>query len=453
VAQQTSPLTLIQHTGRWYFPVAFVARLPFAMMVVGVLTLVTHVHGSVALGGLASAAVGIGVVVAGPVIGDVVDRFGQRRVLVPVGLVNGVLLAAFPLVVLSGAPTALVMTLAALIGLSAPQAAAMSRSRVIAIIRDRLLPEQRTRTYARAMSYESAADETAFVIGPFLVGIFASFIAPWAPIAIAAVLSLVFVTAFALHPTARAASSEADETPERAPFSAVLSPRVMVLVAATFAVGFFFGGVLTSLTAFMEARGEGSQAGLLYGMMGIGSAVLALAAAALPLGFAHRWRWVAFSAVMVVGSVAYTALDGRPAMVVALLVMGLGVGPALVTIFSLAGNRSPVGRSTTTMTMLASALTLAQALSSASTGAVAERVSVTAAMSVPVVAAVVLVLLGVVNVVIERRERGAEGVDGDGDLPPGSTAEQRTEVREHALVAAVPAATPGAGLLTDDERS
>ena len=83
--------SLIHHTGYAYFPIAFVARLPFAMMTVGVLALVVAVRGSVALGGLTSAAVGVGVVVAGPILGDLADRFGQRRVLVPVGLANGAL--------------------------------------------------------------------------------------------------------------------------------------------------------------------------------------------------------------------------------------------------------------------------------------------------------------------------------------------------------------------------
>ena len=37
--------SLIQHTGWAYFPIAFIARLPFAMMVVGVLTLVASATG------------------------------------------------------------------------------------------------------------------------------------------------------------------------------------------------------------------------------------------------------------------------------------------------------------------------------------------------------------------------------------------------------------------------
>jgi cyanate permease len=321
-----------------------------------------------------------------------------------VGLLNGILLAVFPLVVLSGMPDVMVLIVAALIGVTAPQAAAMSRSRIIAIIRDRLHPDFRARTFMRAMSYESAADETAFVIGPFLVGIFASFLAPWAPIAIAAALSFVFVTAFALHPTGVLATSSESETERRAPFSAVLTPRVLVLVGGTFAVGLFFGSTLTSLTAFMEAQDAGSDAGLLYGLMGIGSAALALAVALLPARFALKWRWVVFAAVMTVSASAYAMTDAVAGMVVVLLVMGLGVGPALVTIFSLAGDRSPAGRSATTMTLLASALTLAQALSSALAGSVAESVSIPVALALPALAALLVLVFGVLNIALERHD-------------------------------------------------
>ncbi|WP_431803147.1 MFS transporter [Microbacterium sp. bgisy203] len=399
--------TLIQHTGWAYWPIAFIARLPFAMMTVGVLMLVVAETRSVGLGGLTSAAVGVGVVVAGPVIGDLVDRHGQRRVLVPVGLANGILLALFPLIVMGGMPEGAVLGAALAIGLTAPQAAAMSRSRLLTIIGSRLDPERRGVTTTRIMSYESAADETAFVIGPFLVGILAAVIAPWAPIAIAAVLSFGFVTAFALHPTARVRPIVGDAAAERAPIRAVFSTRILILVGATFGVGMFFGGTLTSLTAFAQAQGDEARAGLLYGLMGIGSAVLALGVVLLPARFAARWRWILFSLVLTLAAVGYTSAHDFSSVMVWLLVMGLGVGPNLVTLFSLAGERAPAGRAATTMTLLGSALTLAQALTSAVVGWVAEEVSLAAAMAVPALAGVIVLCLGILNAAASRRAPAA----------------------------------------------
>ena len=394
--------SLFRHTGWAFWPIAFIARLPFAMMTVGVLTLVASATGSVALAGLTSAAVGIGVVVAGPAIGSLADRFGQRAVLIPIGIANALLLGAFPFLVVGGASEAVTLALALAIGLTAPQAAAMSRSRLLTLVRARLHPDTRERAISRVQSYESAADETAFVIGPFLVGILAAAIAPWAPIALAAVLALIFVTAFALHPTATvAAEAENDVLP--APMREVLRGRVLVLVAATFAVGAFFGATLTSLTAFAQQFGDEAIAGLLYGLMGLGSAALALGVALLPARFTLRARWLAFAAVMLLSAVAYAAVTGLGAMIAALLLMGLGVGPTLVTLFSLAGARTPRGRSATTMTLLGSALVLAQALAAAVTGWIAENVSLAAAMALPAVAASVVVVLGAVNVWGSRR--------------------------------------------------
>ncbi len=416
--QRRGDRTLIDHTGWAYWPIAFIARLPFAMMTVGVLMLVVAETHSVSLGGLTSAVVGIGVVIAGPLIGDLVDRHGQRRVLVPVGLANGILLALFPVIVMSDVSEGVLLAAALAIGLTGPQAAAMSRSRLLGIITAHLSPQRRVQATARIMSYESAADETAFVIGPFLVGILAALIAPWAPIAIAAALSFGFVTAFALHPTARTHEQSGTDAPERSPLRAVLSARIVVLVAATFGVGMFFGGVLTSLTAFAQFHGEPAQAGLLYGLMGVGSAVLALGVAALPARFLLRTRWIVFGLVLTAGGIGYATASGFGTVALWLLLMGLGVGPTLVTLFSLAGDRAPRGRTATTMTVLGSALTLAQALSSAFTGWLAEDVSLLAAMIVPTVAGVIVLALGFVNLAMERRRIAATSLAREYAEPP-----------------------------------
>src|SRR5215213_2822857 len=239
---------LIQHAGLSYFPIAFIARLPFAMMVVGVLTLVVAERGSVALGGLNAAVAGIGTALAGPLLGAAADRLGQRRVLVPLGLLNAVLLGAFVLVVSGSAPDLAVLALSVLIGASAPQVAPMSRTRLVGVIKRRVSPDRREKLLNGTMAYESAADEMVFIVGPFLVGLLATAIAPWVAIAGAAVLTSVFVTAFALHPTGRLQPSSAEQRANQAPARDLLTARLLTVVAGTLGVGIFFGATLTSLT-------------------------------------------------------------------------------------------------------------------------------------------------------------------------------------------------------------
>lgn len=394
--------SLVSLTGRWYFPLAFVARLPFAMMVVGVLTLVVSARDSVALGGINSASVGIGAAVFGPMIGAAADRFGQRTVLVPVGLVNAALLGLFPVVVTGPAPDLAVLATAFCIGASAPQVAPMSRTRLVAIIRKRMAPGRRGTVTSGTMAYESAADETVFIIGPFLVGILASAIAPWVAVAGASALTFVFVTAFALHPTGRLTLGHREELVQ-APARELLRPRLVVVVVGILGVGLFFGSTLTSLTAFMETHGESSQAGLLYGLMGIGSAGLALGSAAFPRRFALGWRWLVFGVVLLGGAVAFSQAGSVLAVGIVLAVMGIGIGPTLVAQYSLGSDRSPIGRSATTMTILGSAVIVGQSIASAVTGDLAEQHGTDVAMLLPAASAAVVVLAAVVDLLLPRR--------------------------------------------------
>ncbi|GAA1242038.1 MFS family permease [Microbacterium phyllosphaerae] len=389
---------LLRIAGLPYFLIAFVARLPFAMMVVGVLTVVVSARGSLSLGGLTSAAVGLGTACFGPLLGAAADRFGQRTVLLILAIANGAMLVLFTVVVYAGAADALVLISAFGIGATAPQVAPMSRSRLVTMITDRMPEAVRSRTLSGTMAYESAADETVFVFGPFIVGILASALSPWAPLVGAAVLTVVFVGAFALHPSARVVSVHRDGD-GRAPSSVseLFTPKVLIVVVGILGVGIFFGTMLTSLTSFMADRGAPEQAGLLYGVMGVGSAILALGVAWLPARFSLRARWLVFSGILLSGSVLLLFVDSPAMMMVALAIMGIGIGPTLVTQYSFGAARSPLGRSATVMTMLGSGIVVGQSLGAAVAGELAENVGTGSALILPIIAAAVAFAAGLVN--------------------------------------------------------
>lgn len=394
---------LIAAVGRAYFPIALVARLPYAMMVVGVLTLVVAARDSVALGGLTSAMVGLGAAGVGPFLGAAADRLGQRPVLLAAAVASSSAMALLAWTAYSDLPAPALLAVAFAVGAFAPQVAPMSRSRLVGVIGSRLAPSRRSRTFDTTMAYESAADETVFIIGPFLVGLLGTFAGSWVPAVAAAALTLVAVTAFALHPSAHAVQGHRATGVVPAPARDLRRPRVLVVVLGIFGVGLFFGTTLTSLTAFMDARGEADAAGLLYGVMGIGSAALALGVALFPARFTLARRWLVFAVVLLLGAAALPFAGSVGVIAVVLLVVGLGVGPTMVTQYSLGALRSPEGRSATVMTVLGSAVILGQSSASAATGAVADHWGATAALCLPAVAAGVVVLAGVVNAALERR--------------------------------------------------
>lgn len=399
--------SLIREAGYAYFPIALIARLPFAMMVVGILTLVVSARDSLALGGATSAMTGLGTALVGPLLGAAADRFGQRRVLLVAGTVNSLLLAAMAWLAFSPAPDAALLGVAFLIGATMPQVAPLSRSRLVGIIGRAFPKDRRTKTINGTMAYESAADEIAFVFGPVVVGLLATTMSPAAPVIGAALLALVFVTAFALHPTAATPAAKpgtvAAPALEQAPARELFRARVLAPVAGALGMGLFFGSMLTSLTAFMAERGVPEQAGLVYGAMGLGSAALALGVALFPARFTLTARWLTFATILVGGTIALPFVDSVAAIAVCLLVIGIGIGPTLVSQYSLAAAFSPRGRSATVMTMLGSAVIVGQSASSAITGLLADAAGSSVALYAPLAAALLVLGAGVAAALASRR--------------------------------------------------
>jgi len=384
-------------TGWGYFPVAFVGRLPFAMMIVGVLTLVASSRGSIAEAGLAAACTGIGTAVCGPAAGALADRLSQRAVLlVSCGLS---VLAVAALLLLVAGPMPAVAAIALVVGGTTPQVAPFSRARLAGLASTPRSPGTRARATAAVMSYESVMDEASFLLGPVLVGLLTTLIAPWAPLLIGAALSCTIVVAFALHPSAAAAPLRA---PSEALHAPVVSAAVVLLAVAMLLVGGVFGSVLTALSDFMAARGAGGQTGIAYGAMSAGAILAAVVAAVLPSGFGLVARWAAFAGVGLAGAVLLASASSIPLAVVGLFVAGAGIGAVLVVLFSLGARAAPPGRTTTVLTTLQSTLVVGQALATAGCGILVQAAGPTAGYTVAAGLIVLLVLL-----VLVYRARGA----------------------------------------------
>ncbi|MCI0156587.1 MFS transporter [Leifsonia shinshuensis] len=401
---QQQPTTLLRAAGFSYFPVALLARLPYAMMVVGVLTLVVSARGELSLGGLTSAMVGVGTAIFGPLIGAAADRVGQRGVVLAAGIANSVALLAMAWVAFSSSPDFVVLIVAFVIGATAPQVSPMSRSRLVGIIASRLPGDRHAAVLNGTMAYESAADEIVFVFGPFIVGLLATTLNPAAPIVGAAVLTVVFVSAFALHRSGAVRPATDGGLPvQQAPARELFRPGLLAVTVGVLGMGLFFGSMLTALTSFLSDFGHPEQAGLIYGVMGVGSAALALGVAWFPLRFSLRWRWLTFAGLLAASTIALPFATTVPGVILVLLIAGFGVGPTLVTQYSFGAERSPIGRSATVMTILGSAVIVGQSASSALVGALAQSAGTHVAMYAPLVSALVVLLAGVANVFITGR--------------------------------------------------
>lgn len=408
--------------GRGFIPLGLLARLPLAMLTVGALTLVTAVTGSYAVGGVSAGAVGIGSALGAPVLGTLADRLGQRPVLVFAAVFNTVAVIVLILAahLIPGgqdlAAAGPVLAAAFVAGASCPQVGPLARVRWMALT-SRGGRQANTADLDTALSYEGTADELTFVLGPALVGIMASLFAPWLPLALAAVLTITLVPAFAVHPThravlrtpARTAAAAAAEKHRRSALPARqrlgASAAVALPVLAMVCMGTFFGSTQTSLSSFAAGFATSELAGLLYAVMGLSSAAAAFSVAYWPPRFTVHARWLACAAVMAALAVLLLLPGTALPMILVLLVLGLPVGPLMVTVFAIGGRVAPAGKLGTVMTALASGIVAGTALGSSIAGHLAQNSGYTTAFLVPVCAASALFLLGAAAVVLHRSPR------------------------------------------------
>ncbi|WGM18962.1 MFS transporter [Paenarthrobacter sp. OM7] len=417
--------------GPGFLPLGLFARLPLAMLTVGTLTLVTAVSQSYAIGGMAAGAVGIGSALGAPVLGSLADRAGQRIVLLVAAVMNalavaGLLAAAYLTPAYGSASDAVGVLIASfLAGASCPQVGPMARVRWMALTTRNLAPSAAngSRSVAAnradldtALSYEGTADEVTFVLGPALVGVLASMVAPWLPLALAAVMTITLVPAFAVHPSQHAVvpaprkAASGVVPSEEQPAQAGPQRRnrwagavVAVPVLAMVCMGTFFGATQNALSAFSAQYATAEIAGILYAVMGLSSAVAALSVAFWPQRFSLASRWVAAALAMSALSLLLLLPGGIWPMVFVLLILGIPVGPVMVTVFSIGGVVAPAGRMATVMTALASGIVAGTALGAYLAGQLAETQGPGAAFVVSMAAAAGLLLLGVVTSLVMKR--------------------------------------------------
>ena len=350
------------------------------MSVVAVMTSVVGVRGSYTQAGVASALVGLATAFSGPFFGWFADRFGQRGLLLCLAITNAASLWGLGWALRADAPTWVIYAAAFAIGATSPQAASMVRSRWLEAIRGSYSGTQAEKATSVVLPYESFTDEAVFVAGPIIVGAIAVAFGIVVPLDVAALTTLIGISGFALHPSSRfvrghvrnlmeqSTADEAEKSPAVAPASEIFRLSVLLPPAGMACIGMFFGSTLASLTSFLEQFDKAAAAGMYYAVMGVGSALCAFAVVLLPRGFTFAARWMVFAAVAFTGTLVFTVLPVFPAVLVGLVLCGVGIGPALVTLFSIAAEVAPVGRVTTVMAMMTTGIVVGQALISALVG-------------------------------------------------------------------------------------
>jgi predicted MFS family arabinose efflux permease len=238
--------------------VTLVGRLPIGMTALGLILLLRGAGRSYALAGIADGAFALGVGIAQPALGRMVDRIGLRRVLLPLALAFPAALAALAFAGSGRAGAPVIVALALATGMLVPPIGAAMRA-----LWPQLVPSQQLR--ATAYSIEAILQEVAFIVGPPLVALLAAASSPRDAILAVALLGGAGAAAFSLVATRSTTALVASSG--RALDS--IGARVVLLLSLL--LGGAFGAEEVSMPAFAEGHGSRAAAGALLAALAAGS--------------------------------------------------------------------------------------------------------------------------------------------------------------------------------------
>ncbi|MFC7920781.1 MFS transporter [Streptomyces cinereoruber] len=333
-----------------------IARLPAGMFGVSAVIMIAAVYDSYALAGAVTATgLAVGSVTA-PLIARLVDRHGQARIAVPAAAYATLGHLVLALCVHERAPVWALFATVALTATS-PNTGGMSRARWAHLLRDD------PGALHTANSFEQAADELCFMLGPVLAAVLCSALFPQAGTLAAAALFLGGTLLFAAQ-----RSTEPPVAPRTPAGSPLRAPGMVPLLAVFLATGAVFGSMEVVTLAYVD----GPVAGPVLALQAAGSC-----AAGLLYGRARRTArlrtCLAAMTVLMALPLLAASTGSLLALAAGLLVAGMATAPTMVTGMGLVQRLTPADRLNEGMTLAVTALLAGIATGSASGGWAADH--------------------------------------------------------------------------------
>jgi MFS family permease len=365
---------------------ALVARVPISMVVTANVLLVQRATGSFATAGAVDAAYALAAGVGAPLIGRLVDRLGQSRVLVPAAAGYAAGMTGLVAAALAGAPAPVLCVPAALAGALIPPISACMRALWPDLVHDSTVP------VATAFAFESVMVEAFFILGPLVAGALVALASPAAAMLTAAALSLTGTLLFATTPRSRGWRPE--PAAQRSWAGALSAPGIRALVAATVPFGAAFGVLGVALPAFAVHHGAAAATGPLWAAQAAGSAAGGL------LYGVRAWRrpldrrYVELLALFTLGLAPLAAAGSLGVLLVLIAVGGMALAPATAAGFQLVDRLAPPGTRTEAFTWVITATVAGSALGAAGAGVLVQGAGAAAGLLAACGCGVVSVLVG-----------------------------------------------------------
>jgi len=371
---------LFQVPGARAFVLAgMLARMPISMTGIGLITMLSQVHGGYGLAGSVAAVFALATAFCAPQVSRLVDRYSQGKVLPIAALIGGGALSMVLLCTRLQAPGWTLFLFAALAGCM-PNMSAMVRARWTELYRGQ--PKLQT-----AFALESVLDEVCFIVGPPVSVGLSVVLFPEAGPLVAAVLLAVGVTTFVLQRATEPPVHARHDHHER---WLIASPAVQILMTLLLAMGVIVGVVDVVSVAFAQYAGHPTAASIVLSVYAIGSCLAGLAFGMLKLKAPLPRQFLFCGVSTAVTTLPLLLVTNIPGLAVAIFISGLFFAPTLIVSMALVERVVPPSRLTEGMTWLITGLSIGVAIGAASSGWMIDHFGATSGFWVALAAGVVV---------------------------------------------------------------
>ncbi len=358
---------------------ALVARLPIAMVTIGIVLLVTGAGRSYGLAGSLSAAFVLASAALAIPQARFVDRLGQGRMLTLAAVVFGLGLSTFVVVVQAGGPDPAAFASVVVAGAALPQVGSGVRTRWSHVLHER-------GDVDTAYALEATVDEVVFMTGPILVTFLATGWHPMAGLASAVVTG----TGGTLFFAAQRSTSPPPSPRVRGTGLAGIPKSVMgPLSIAALSLGTLFGAAEVSTVAFAVSRDLARYAGLLLALWAAGSMIAGLVTGMATWRMSATVRLRRGSLEMVVAMLPLSLIGSMWVMGAWLFAAGFAIAPTMIAGYSVIEQAVPPSRLTEGMAIGETAYAVGMAPGAGLAGRIIDSHGASAAYAVSLVAALV----------------------------------------------------------------
>lgn len=382
-----------------------IGRLPNATAAIAVVLFIRAEGGTYSLAGVLAAVYGVANAVGQPLLGRLVDLYGQPRVQLPAALVSALGMSVFAF---AGTQTpSLAYASMAVVGLFTPPLEGGLRALWPSVLRR----EDQVHT---AYAMDAVAQEVMFTVGPLLVTLCVSLWSAQAALLVLNAIGVLGALSVVVSPPSRAWRS----APREAHWlGALRSSGLLALLAAFLFVGIALGSITVAAVSYADGHGGDAVYGWLMAGIGLGALVGGAVYGVRQWSGAPERRLRVLVALLAVCYLPLTLVPGPVAMTALTTLAGVFLAPCIACAFVLVDRHAPRGTVTEAFSWLVTTFTVGASVGTGLAGPVVEWGGAVWGFAVPGAAgaAALVVLLATGRVLAATGDSAVVAVSSEND--------------------------------------